>query len=155
MLNTRLGLILIGASVCLCSCSKQEAEAPEPPKFVKVQQQKVAEFKAKRGLDAPQEAQLSVNDQLATELRRIRAAVQQYSDGTKSMPWRPGQALGDQWNPLSLSKTPFNPLSPEAARSRLIEIDRKGATGAIADPNEAGWVWNSADGKIFAAGSDE
>lgn len=148
-------VLTAGIASLIPGCGKEAEPAPPPPKFVQAQQSKVAEFKAKRGLVEAPAAQLSINDQLASELRRVRSAVSQYSEGTRSFPWRPGQASNDQWNPLNLAKLPLNPLSPEKARARLIEIDRAGATGAIADPNEAGWVWNSADGKLFAAGSDE
>ncbi len=145
----------VGMMSGLASCGEEAPPVAEAPKFVRAQQQKVAEFKAKRGLVEKPEAALSVNDRLAAELRRIRAAVSQYSESSKSLPWRPGQATTDQWNPLGFATAPLNPLSPEKARGRLIEITRKGATGAEADPNEAGWVWNSADGRMFAAGSDE
>ncbi|MBS0190708.1 MAG: hypothetical protein U0573_02300 [Phycisphaerales bacterium] len=149
-----LPVVLIPCAT-LFSCGKQEAQAPQPPKYVQEQQSRVAAFKAGRGLEEKPIAKLSINDQLASELRRVRAAVSQYAQGTQSFPWRPGQAAGDQWNPLNLAALPANPLSPERAKYRLIEIDRKGVTGSVADPNEAGWVWNSADGKLFAAGSDE
>lgn len=144
----------VGVACMLASCGKETAQAPEPPKFVQEQQKKVAEFKSKRGLDEKSES-TSVNDRLAAELRRVRAAVTQYSESSKSLPWKPGQALTDQWNPFAFAQLPANPLSPDRNRTRIIEITRKGATGSEADPNEAGWVWNSADGKMFAAGSDE
>ncbi|MGH7244907.1 MAG: hypothetical protein ACREJD_15950 [Phycisphaerales bacterium] len=151
LLNSLCGV----SAVCvLFSCGKDTAQAPEPPKFVQEQQRRVAEFKTKRGLDETVEP-TSVNDRLAVELRRVRAAVTQYSESSKSLPWRPGQALSDQWNPFAFSKLPVNPLSPDRAQTKIVEISRKGATGSEADPNEAGWVWNSADGKLFAAGSDE
>ncbi|MBX3381789.1 MAG: hypothetical protein KF805_16975 [Phycisphaeraceae bacterium] len=147
-------LLTIGAGCIFQGCGKDSAQAPEPPKFVKEQQKKVADFKSKRGLDAEPKA-LSVNDRLAAELRRVRTAIAQYSESSRSLPWRPGQALSDQWNPFGFSQLPANPLSPDRNRTKIVEITRKGATGSLADPNEAGWVWNSADGKIFAAGSDE
>ncbi|MBN8598733.1 MAG: hypothetical protein J0L78_13765 [Planctomycetes bacterium] len=144
----------VGFACILASCGKETAQAPEPPKFVQEQQKKVAEFKSKRGLDEKPES-TSVNDRLAAELRRVRAAVTQYSESSRSLPWKPGQALTDQWNPFGFSKLPANPLSPDRNQTKIIEVTRKGATGSEADPNEAGWVWNSADGKLFAAGSDE
>ncbi|MBX3387870.1 MAG: hypothetical protein KF691_00295 [Phycisphaeraceae bacterium] len=149
-------------SICLAtsvaglvfSCGKETAQAPDVPKFVQEQQNKVAAFKAQRGLDE-QPKEMSINDRLATELRRVRAAVTQYSESSRSLPWRPGQAVSDQWSPFGFANLPVNPFSPERARTKIIEVTRKGVTGAAADPNEAGWVWNSADGKLFAAGSDE
>jgi len=153
----RLSVIhLLSASVVcvLFSCGRDTAQAPDPPKFVQEQQKKVAEFKTKRGLDEKAEP-ASVNERLTAELRRVRAAVTQYSESSKSLPWRAGQVPTDQWNPFAFSKLPANPLSPDRNRTKIVEVTRKGATGSEADPNEAGWVWNSADGKLFAAGSDE
>jgi hypothetical protein len=147
-------LLSAGVSFVLPSCGKESAQAPEPPKFVQEQQKKLAEFKTKRGIEEVTEA-ASVNDRLAAELRRVRAAVTQYSQSSSSLPWKPGQVPTDQWNPFGFSKLPVNPLSPDRNRTKIVEITRKGATGSEADPNEAGWVWNSADGKLFAAGSDE
>ncbi|MBL8887015.1 MAG: hypothetical protein JNK16_10160 [Phycisphaerales bacterium] len=149
------GFLLSASVACvLVACGKETAQAPEPPRYVQEQQKKVAEFKSKRGLEEQTEGS-SVNDRLAAELRRVRAAVTQYADSSKSLPWKPGQALSDQWNPFGFSKLPTNPLSPDRNRTKIVEVTRKGATGSEADPNEAGWVWNSADGKLFAAGSDE
>ena len=147
-------LLSTGVACVVFSCGKEAAQAPEAPKFVQEQQKKVAEFKSKRGLEATTDS-TSVNDRLAAELRRVRAAVTQYSQSSSSLPWKPGQVPTDQWNPFGFSKLPVNPLSPDRNRTKIVEITRKGATGAEADPNEAGWVWNSADGKLFAAGSDE
>jgi len=147
-------LLSTGVACVVFSCGKETAQAPEPPKFVQEQQKKVAEFKSKRGLEETTDS-TSVNDRLAAELRRVRAAVAHYSESSKSLPWKPGQAPTDQWNPFGFSKLPVNPLSPDRNRTKIVEITRKGATGSEADPNEAGWVWNSADGKLFAAGSDE
>lgn len=146
--------IASGVAFLAASCGKETAQAPAPPKFVQEQQKKMAEFKSKRGLEE-QPKELSINDRLASELRRVRAAVAQYSESSKSLPWRPGQASSDQWSPFGFSNLPVNPLSPDRSRTKIVEITRKGATGSAADPNEAGWVWNSADGKLFAAGSDE
>lgn len=146
--------IAVGLTFLVSSCGRESAQAPVPPKFVQEQQKKVAEFKAMRGVNEVPQA-MSVNDRLAAELRRVRAAVNQYAMDSKSLPWRPGQAPADQWTPFGFSKLPANPLSPDRSGTKIVEITRKGATGSTADPNEAGWVWNSADGKIFAAGSDE
>lgn len=146
---------LVIATCTLFSCGKQEARALEAPLFVREQEKKVAEFKAKRGIEERPATEASVNDRLAAELRRVRAAVSQYSQDSKSLPWRPGQALNDQWSPFGFSHLPANPLSPDRSRTKIVEVTRKGATGSDADPNEAGWVWNSADEKLFAAGSDE
>lgn len=137
----------------IASCGKETAQAPQAPRFVQEREKKVAEFKAQRGLEKKEGE--SLNDRLAAELRRVRSAIVQYSQSSKSLPWQPGQVQTDQWSPLGFGNLPVNPLSPEKARTRVVEISRKGATGAQADPNEAGWVWNSADGKLFAAGSDE
>lgn len=149
------GLCIASGVACIVSaCGKEAAQAPEAPKFVQEQQKKVAAFKAQRGLEE-QPRELSINDRLAAELRRVRAAVSLYSESSRSLPWQPGQAAHDQWSPFDFSNLPVNPLSPERARTRIVEVSRRGATGSAADPNEAGWVWNSADGKLFAAGSDE
>ncbi|MBY0112570.1 MAG: hypothetical protein K2Y21_07095 [Phycisphaerales bacterium] len=142
------------STLLLASCGESAAPAPAAPRFVQEQHKKVEEFKAQRGIGA-EPAKLSVNDRLLTELRRVRAALAQYGETFKGAPWLPGQVESDQWSSLAFDKPPANPLSPSKVSTKVIEITRKGQTGAAADPNEAGWVWNSVDGKVFAAGSDE
>ncbi|HEX8876557.1 MAG TPA: hypothetical protein VF777_07400 [Phycisphaerales bacterium] len=141
-------------ALLLTSCGEQAPPAPEAPRFVQEQQKKVEQFKAARGIGA-EEKKLSVNDRLLSELQRVRAAVAQYGETFKGAPWLPGHVNTSQWDSFAFDKPPANPLSPSKVATRVVEITRKGQTGAAADPNEAGWVWNSADGKVFAAGSDE
>lgn len=149
--------LVIGVAGCglvLASCGEPAAPLPEAPRFVQEQQKKVEQFKAARGIGA-EEKKLSVNDRLLSELKRVRAAVAQYGETFKGAPWLPGAVDGSQWESFAFDKAPVNPLSPARVATRVIEVTRKGQTGAAADPNEAGWVWNSVDGKVFAAGSDE
>lgn len=157
MRTLRLALVgsaLVGAGLVLASCGEQAPPAPEAPRFVQEQQKKVEQFKSARGIGA-EEKKLSVNDRLLSELQRVRAAVAQYGETFKGTPWLPGQVDTSQWDSFAFDKPPANPLSPSKVATRVIEVTRKGQTGAAADPNEAGWVWNSVDGRVFAAGSDE
>lgn len=149
-----LSITLTGSALLLASCGEQAPPAPAAPRFVQEQHKKVEEFKAARGIGAEQK-KLSVNDRLLSELQRVRAAVAQYAETFKGAPWLPGQVDASQWGSFAFDKPPANPLSPSKVATRVIEVTRKGQTGAAADPNEAGWVWNSVDGKVFAAGSDE
>jgi hypothetical protein len=48
-----------------------------------------------------------------------------------------------------------NPLSPEAVAKQIVVIEQPGADGTTVDPSRAGWVWNSADEILHAAGYDE
>lgn len=140
----------------LASCGEPVAQAPQPPKHELARAEKIAEFKSQRGLEPRATTQgTSVNDRLAAELARVRAALSQYQSEFKNVPWAPGQADSDQWAPLGIAAFPVNPLSPAHVAARITEINRPGATGAVANPNEIGWVWNSADARLFAAGSDE
>lgn len=149
-----LPLALIGPALVLASCGEQAPPTPEAPRFVQEQQKKVEQFKTARGIGA-EDKKLSVNDRLLAELQRVRSAVAQYGETFKGTPWLPGQVDSTQWDSFAFERPPANPLSPAKVATRVIEVSRKGQTGAAADPNEAGWVWNSVDGKVFAAGSDE
>jgi hypothetical protein len=149
-----LSFALTGSVLLLASCGEEAPPPPAAPRFVQEQSKKVEEFKAARGIGAEQK-KLSVNDRLLSELKRVRAAVAQYGETFKGAPWLPGQVDTSQWNSFAFDKPPANPLSPSKVATRVVEVTRKGQTGAAADPNEAGWVWNSVDGRVFAAGSDE
>jgi hypothetical protein len=46
-------------------------------------------------------------------------------------------------------------MSPRDRCTTIVEIGTEGARGKAVDPASAGWVWNSADRKLYAAGYDD
>lgn len=93
-------------------------------------------------------------DPILESVRGQIALYQLYEDSL----WPDGSVAEQQWAPLInagyLGDTPVNPLSPRDARTRIIEIRTPGARGSAIDAKRAGWVWNSADQELYAAGYD-
>ena len=72
--------------------------------------------------------------------------------------WRDGSVAKLQWRPLIragyIGDPPVNPLSPGEVCTKIVEIRTSGARGSAVDTDTAGWVWNSADRELYAAGYD-
>ncbi len=73
--------------------------------------------------------------------------------------WRDGSVAKLQWRPLIragyIGDPPVNPLSPGEVCTKIVEIRTSGARGSAVDTDAAGWVWNSADRELYAAGYDD
>jgi hypothetical protein len=100
-----------------------------------------------------------VGPYLDPRLKLLRAQITLYQLYEAGILWGPGKVAEQQWAPLVdagyLTVTPQNPLSPAGKRSTIVEIRTAGAGGSTVDPDSAGWVWNSADRRLYAAGYDE
>ncbi|MHC4218880.1 MAG: hypothetical protein ACYSU7_10550 [Planctomycetota bacterium] len=100
-----------------------------------------------------------VGPYLDPRLELIRAQITLYQLYESDDLWRPGEVASEQWTPLIrggyVTRTPQNPMSPDDLSSRIVEVTEGGALGSAIDPATAGWVWNSTDHKLFAAGYDQ
>jgi hypothetical protein len=100
-----------------------------------------------------------VGPYLDPRLELIRAQISLYQLYESDDLWKPGEVTSEQWTPLIrggyVTRTPQNPMSPDDRCSRIVEVTESGALGSAVDPATAGWMWNSTDRRIFAAGYDE
>jgi hypothetical protein len=100
----------------------------------------------------------TVGPYLDTRLELMRAQIALYQLYESDHLWKPGEVAREQWAPLIragyVSSAPHNPLTPEDRSQEIVEITEPGAKGKAVDPVSAGWVWNSADRKLYAAGYD-
>ncbi len=92
---------------------------------------------------------------LASTLRSLRGQVVLYTLYETPL-WSPGEVTSQQWTPLLnagyIFETPDNPMSPREVSQRIVEIAVRGADGESVSPEIAGWVWNSTDRVLYAAG---
>jgi hypothetical protein len=99
-----------------------------------------------------------VGPYLNPRLELMRAQIALYQLYEADDLWRPGEVDREQWTPLVragyVNAAPQNPMSPPETATTIVEIKTAGAGGKAVDPVSAGWVWNSADRKLFAAGYD-
>lgn len=89
--------------------------------------------------------------QLKGLLRNLRSAIhthRHWNDG------RSPDVIGS-WDWSGLAGPPANPLSPPDVATRIIEVTTTGARWDAVDPSRAGWIWNSADGILWASGFDD
>jgi hypothetical protein len=95
---------------------------------------------------------------LMSTLRTLRGQIALYTLYETPL-WIPGEVATQQWGPLFDSgyifETPDNPLSPRAISDVIVEVNVRGADGESVSPSAAGWVWNSKDRMLFAAGYRE
>ncbi len=95
---------------------------------------------------------------LASQLRTLRGQIALYSLYETPL-WGPNEVASQQWAPLIdagyIFETPVNPLCPRDVSRLIVEVTARGANGGSVSPNMAGWVWNSVDRKLFAAGYHE
>jgi hypothetical protein len=100
----------------------------------------------------------TVGPYLDQRLELMRAQISLYQLYESDHLWKPGEVAREQWTPLInagyVSSAPQNPLSPQDRCTSIVEITDSGAGGKAVDPASAGWVWNSADRKLFATGYD-
>jgi hypothetical protein len=101
----------------------------------------------------------TVGPYLDQRLELMRAQISLYQLYESDHLWKPGEVAREQWSPLIragyVSSAPQNPLTPQGRSEDIVEITAPGAKGKAVDPASAGWVWNSADRKLYAAGYDE
>ena len=92
---------------------------------------------------------------LMSELRTLRGQIALYTLYETPL-WIPGEVAWQQWEPLLnagyIFDTPDNPLSPREVAELIVEVSVRGAAGESVNPSVAGWVWNSTDRMLFAAG---
>ncbi len=92
---------------------------------------------------------------LSSTLRTLRGQVVLYTLYETPL-WGPGEVASQQWTPLLdagyIFETPDNPMSPREVSQRIVEIAVHGADGESVRPEIAGWVWNSTDRVLYAAG---
>jgi hypothetical protein len=100
-----------------------------------------------------------VGPYLDPRLELLRAQISLYQLYETDDLWRPGEVADEQWDPLIragyLSLAPQNPMSPPHLSTTIVEVADKGVSGGAVDPQSAGWVWNSADDRLYAAGYDQ
>jgi hypothetical protein len=100
-----------------------------------------------------------VGPYLDPRLELLRAQISLYQLYEHDDLWRPGEVADEQWEPLIragyVSAPPQNPMSPPDLSTTIVEVPTPGTTGSAVDPQSAGWVWNSADDRLFAAGYDQ
>ncbi|MHC4126671.1 MAG: hypothetical protein ACYTE6_16170 [Planctomycetota bacterium] len=100
----------------------------------------------------------TIGPYLDTRLELMRAQMALYQLYESDHLWKPGEVASEQWAPLIkagyVSAAPQNPMSPQDRCTTIVEITESGAQGKAVDPASAGWVWNSADRKLYAAGYD-
>ena len=89
--------------------------------------------------------------QLKGLLRNLRSAIHTYRH------WNDGRSpdVIGSWDWTRLTGPPANPLSPPDVASLIIEVTATGARWDAVDPSRAGWIWNSADGILWASGFDD
>jgi hypothetical protein len=91
-------------------------------------------------------------------LRTLRGQIALYTLYETPL-WTPGEVASQQWEPLFdagyIFETPDNPLSPREIADVIVEVAVRGADGESVSPLAAGWVWNSKDRMLFAAGYRE
>ncbi len=92
---------------------------------------------------------------LMSTLRTLRGQIALYTVYETPL-WIPGEVASQQWAPLLDSgyifDTPDNPLSPREVAGLIVEVAVRGADGEAVSPAIAGWVWNTTDRMLFAAG---
>ena len=95
---------------------------------------------------------------LTSTLQTLRGQVVLYSLYETPL-WGPGEVATEQWAPLInagyIFDAPDNPLAPREVSGLIVEVAASGADGESVNPRIAGWVWNSVDRKLFAAGYRE
>ena len=95
---------------------------------------------------------------LLSTLRTLRGQIALYTLYETPL-WIPGEVASQQWAPLFdagyIFETPDNPLSPREVADVIVEVAVRGADGESVSPSVAGWVWNSKDRMLFAAGYRE
>jgi hypothetical protein len=101
----------------------------------------------------------TVGPYLDSRLELMRAQIALYRLYESDHLWEPGEVAREQWRPLVragyVSSAPRNPMSPDDRCTSIVEITEAGARGRSVDPDAAGWVWNSTDRKLYAAGYDD
>jgi hypothetical protein len=100
-----------------------------------------------------------VGPYLDPRLELLRAQISLYQLYESDDLWRPGEVADEQWDPLIragyVSVAPQNPMSPPQLSTTIVEVADTGVSGSAIDPASAGWVWNSADDRLYAAGYDQ
>jgi hypothetical protein len=100
-----------------------------------------------------------VGPYLDPRLELLRAQISLYQLYESDDLWRPGEVADEQWDPLIragyIGMAPQNPMSPPHLSSTIVEVTEAGTPGSAVDPHTAGWVWNSADDRLYAAGYDQ
>ena len=100
----------------------------------------------------------TIGPYLDPRLELMRAQISLYQLYESDHLWKPGEVTREQWTPLInagyVSAAAQNPMSPQDRCTTIVEIADKGVGGKAVDPASAGWVWNSADRKLYAAGYD-
>ncbi|MHC4381804.1 MAG: hypothetical protein ACYTGY_09945 [Planctomycetota bacterium] len=100
----------------------------------------------------------TIGPYLDPRLELMRAQISLYQLYESDHLWKPGEVAREQWSPLInagyVSAAPQNPMTPQDRCTSIVEITEAGASGKAVDPASAGWVWNSADRKLYAAGYD-
>ncbi len=95
---------------------------------------------------------------LMSELRTLRGQIALYTVYETPL-WIPGEVATQQWAPLLnagyIFDTPDNPIAPREVAELIVEVAVRGADGESVSPSVAGWVWNSTDRMLFAAGYRE
>ncbi len=95
---------------------------------------------------------------LMAELRTLRGQIALYTLYETPL-WIPGEVASQQWAPLLnagyIFDTPDNPISPREVAELIVEVTDRGADGESVNPSVAGWVWNTTDRMLFAAGYRE
>jgi len=95
---------------------------------------------------------------LMSSLRTLRGQIALYTLYETPL-WIPGEVAAQQWAPLLdagyIFDTPDNPISPREIAEHIVEVTDRGADGQSVNPAVAGWVWNSTDRMLFAAGYRE
>ncbi len=95
---------------------------------------------------------------LMSTLRTLRGQIALYTVYETPL-WIPGEVASQQWAPLLkagyIFDSPDNTISPREVAELIVEVAVRGADVESVSPSVAGWVWNSTDRMLFAAGYRE
>ena len=90
--------------------------------------------------------------ELVEQLKHLRKQV----DDFKAQEGRYPDFVARHWDSmikkLYLAAPPMNPFSPRLVADRIEIVNNPGISGDAVSRKKAGWVWNQADHKLYAAG---
>jgi hypothetical protein len=93
---------------------------------------------------------------LVDQLDHIRRQIDQFKVKEGRYPDFVARHWESMVKKLYLPSSPMNPFSPRLVGDRIEVVNNAGISGDSVSRKKAGWVWNQADQKIYAAGfSDE
>jgi hypothetical protein len=92
---------------------------------------------------------------LLSQLHRLRAQLELYKAKENRYP----DFAASQWNDMVsgnyITSPPRNPLAMSSVADTIELVTTMGSTGELVSHSKAGWVWNTVDEKLYAAGVNE